>query len=237
MEKLNVLLLPGLLTDASLFENQADGLVDVAGISVADLTGADSMVALATTALEQAPDGPLVLVGLSMGGYVAFELMRQAPERVRALALLSTSAHPETSEATADREKLIALAATDFPAVIDTLVVRMTHPDHTFTPEGGGMFQSMARSLGPDVFVRQERAIISRSDSRPTLARIECPTLVLCGRDDLITPPDVHRELAAAIAGARLEIIEECGHLSPLEQPEQVTSILRDWLCGLQNRN
>jgi pimeloyl-ACP methyl ester carboxylesterase len=95
------------------------------------------------------------------------------------------------------------------------------------------MFQSMATGLGYEVFVRQENAIIGRPDSRPTLVEIQCPTLVLCGREDQVTPPEVHEELAAGIAGARLEIIAECGHLSPLEQPEKVTGILRDWLSGL----
>jgi pimeloyl-ACP methyl ester carboxylesterase len=88
----------------------------------------------------------------------------------------------------------------------------------------------MAASLGKDVFLRQQRAIIGRIDSRPGLSRIACPTLVLCGRDDLITPPEAHRELAEAIPGARLEIIDECGHLSPLDQPEQVTDALQRWL-------
>ena len=95
------------------------------------------------------------------------------------------------------------------------------------------MFQSSANGLGKEVFVRQERAIIGRIDSRPGLARIKCPTLVICGREDVITPPAVHEELVAAIPGAKLEIIEHCGHLSPLEQPEQVTGILRNWLRTL----
>jgi pimeloyl-ACP methyl ester carboxylesterase len=95
------------------------------------------------------------------------------------------------------------------------------------------MFQSSANGLGKEVFVRQERAIIGRSDSRPGLARIKCPTLVICGREDVITPPAVHEELVAAIPGAKLEVIENCGHLSPLEQPGQVTEILRDWLRTL----
>ena len=240
MERMNLLLLPGLLNGASLFEHQADSLANVVGITVADLTGSDSITTLAADALAQAPEGPFVLAGMSMGGYVAFEIMRQAPQRVRALALLSTSAHPDTPEATASREELIELAETDFPAVIEKLLARMAHPEHANTPEVGGVFQSMATGLGYEVFVRQERAIIGRADSRPTLADIKCPTLVLCGRQDLVTPPAVHRELAAGIAGARLEIIEECGHLLPLEQPEQVTEILRDWLsevAGTQRPN
>ena len=233
MEKMNLLLLPGLLNGASLFEQQADALANLVGITVADLTGADSIAALAADALEQAPEGPFVLAGMSMGGYVAFEIMRQAPKRVRALALLSTSARPDTREATAGREELIQLAQTDFPAVIESLLARMAHPEHANTPEVGGMFQSMATGLGPEVFERQQRAIIGRADSRPTLAAIKCPTLIVCGRDDLVTPLEVHRELAAQIPGARLEIIEECGHLLPLEQPEQVTELLRDWLGEL----
>ena len=230
MDKTNLLLLPGLLNEASLFEHQADALADLVGITIADLTGSDSIAALAADALAQAPEGPIVLTGLSMGGYVAFEIMRQAPERVRALALLSTTARPDTPEATAAREELIELAETDFPAVIERLLARFAHPDHANTPEVGGVFQSMASGLGYEVFVRQQRAIIGRADSRPTLAGIKCPTLILCGREDLVTPPEVHHELAAGIPGARLEIIEECGHLLPLEQPEQVTAILRDWL-------
>ena len=233
MEGMNLLLLPGLLNGASLFEHQANALANVVGITIADLTGSDSIAALAADAVAQAPDGPFVLGGMSMGGYVAFEIMRQAPQRVRALALLSTSARPDTPDATAAREELIELAATDFPAVIEKLLARMAHPEHANTPEVGGMFQSMATGLGREVFVRQQRAIIGRADSRPTLAAINCPTLVLCGREDLVTPPDVHRELAAGITGARLEIIEECGHLLPLEQPEKVTGILRDWLAEL----
>jgi pimeloyl-ACP methyl ester carboxylesterase len=229
----NLVLLPGLLNDASLFEQQADALADVAGITIADLTGADTIAQLAADTLAAAPEGQFVLVGLSMGGYVALEIMRQAPERVRALVLMSTSAQPETRDATAAREKLIKLADTDFQAVIETLLTRMAHPDHARKPEVSGMFQSSANGLGKAVFVRQERAIIGRIDSRPVLARIKCPTLVICGREDVITPPAVHEELVAAIPGAKLEIIENCGHLSPLEQPMQVTEILRNWLHTL----
>jgi len=122
--------LPGLLNDASLFEQQADALADVAGITIADLTGADTIGQLAADTLASAPDGQFVLVGLSMGGYVALEIMRQAPERVRALVLVSTSAHPETREATAARKKLVDLAETKFQTVIETLLTRMAHPDH-----------------------------------------------------------------------------------------------------------
>ncbi|MDO9596949.1 MAG: alpha/beta fold hydrolase [Azoarcus sp.] len=233
MKSINLVLLPGLLCDASLFQHQADALVDVGGVTVVDLTGSDSIAALAADALAQAPDGQFVLAGMSMGGYVAFEIMRQAPRRVRGLMLMSTSAQPDTPEAIATREKLIAQSETDFPEVIETLLTRMAHPDHANTPEVGGVFQSMATGLGCEVFARQQRAIMGRVDSRPTLAGIKCPTLVVSGRDDALIPLEVQQELAAAIPGARLEILEQCGHLAPLEQADQLTLILRDWLATL----
>lgn len=233
MKDTHLVLLPGLLCDASLFGHQADALVDIGGVTVVDLTRSDSIAALAADALAQAPDGPFVLAGMSMGGYVALEIMRQAPRRVRGLMLISTSAQPDTPEAIANRETLIAQAQSDFPEVIEALLARMAHPDHANTPEVGGVFQSMATGLGSEVFARQQRAIMSRIDSRPTLAGIKCPTLVVCGRQDALIPLEVQQELAAAIPGARLEILERCGHLAPLEQADEVAQILRDWLVAL----
>lgn len=233
MNKTNMLLLPGLLNGASLFEHQADVLANTVGITIADLTRSDSIAALAHDALAQAPDGAFVLVGMSMGGYVALEIMRQAPKRVRALALLDTSAQPDTQEATEARRQLISLGETDFPAVIEKLLARMAHPDNAGRPEVSGVFQSMATGLGYEVFVRQQKAIMGRPDSQTTLKAIKCPTLLVCGREDLVTPLEGHREMAAAIAGARLEVVNACGHLSPLEQPEQVTRILGNWLAEI----
>lgn len=229
----HLVLLPGLLCDASLYRQQADALSDVAHVVIADLTLSDSIGTLAEHALARLPEGKFVLAGMSMGGYVALEIMRQAPERVLALALLSTSANPETPDASAARDKLLALAESDFSAVVDTLLKRMAHPENANEREVGGVFKSMAMGLGREVFERQERAIISRPDSRPTLATIRCPTLVVGGREDLVIPEAMQRELAAAINGARLEIIEDCGHLLPLEQSKKLTGILRQWLEGL----
>jgi len=174
MNKINMLLLPGLLNGASLFEHQADVLANTVGVTIADLTGADStdltgadsIAALARDALTQAPEGPLVLAGMSMGGYVALEIMRQAPQRVCALALLSTSARADTDEAAEARKQLIALGATDFPAVIEKLLERMVHPANAGRPEVSGVFQSMATALGYDVFVRQQHAITGRARPR-----------------------------------------------------------------------
>lgn len=234
MEKMNLVLLPGLLCDASLFRAQADALADVVqGVMIADLTLEDSISSLAKETLAQMPDGPCVVVGMSMGGYVAFEMIRQAPERIRALCLLSTSADPETPEATAGRDQLMTLAEEDFPAAVETLLKRMAQPDKADQREVGGVFQSMATGLGVEILERQQQAIIDRADSRPTLALIDCPTLVVSGRQDKVMPLAGQFRMAAAIVGVQMKVIDDCGHLAPLEQAKQVTEILREWLSGL----
>jgi len=228
--KPQILLLPGLLNDASLFTEQTVALSELGTVQIGDLTRSETIAELARDVLDEAPEGSLVLIGLSMGGYVAFEIMRQAPERVSALVLMDTSARPDTPEASATREELIALAETDLEAVTERLLPRLSHPERMNLPTVGGVVQSMAASLGKDVFIRQQRAIMSRPDSRPTLAKINCPTLVICGRDDQITPPEMSEEIAAGIRHAELRIIEQCGHLSTLDQPEEVSGVLVEWI-------
>lgn len=230
MSKTDVLFLPGMLCDASLFAQQATDLAEMARVEVADLSRSDSVSAMATDVLNQTRSERFALIGFSLGGYVALEIMRRAPQRVTALALLDTSARPDTPEATAARRDLMQRAQNDFPGVIEAMMPRMAHPSRIDTPELRGVILSMAMGLGKEAFLRQQRAIIDRPDSRPTLARIGVPTLVLCGRDDQITPVELHQEMAAGIPGAALEIIEECGHLSPLDQPVRVTQALATWL-------
>jgi pimeloyl-ACP methyl ester carboxylesterase len=230
----NLFLLPGLLNDARLWQYQISGLSDVAHATVADLTGADSISALASMALSQAPAGRFALAGLSMGGYVALEIMRQAPNRVSALALLDTSARPDTAQATESRRNLMQLAETNFPAVIDPLLPRLVHSSRLTDASIVTTIRAMAESVGKDAFLRQQRAIISRIDSRPFLDQIQCPTLVLCGSEDVITPVEVHQELFSAIPTAGLTILEECGHLSTLDRPQQVTDALRKWLLSVK---
>ena len=232
--KPNILLLPGLLNDASLFTDQIAALSTLGRVEVGDLTTAETIADLAASVLKSTSAERFVLVGLSLGGYVAFEIMRQAPKRVSGLVLIDTTARPDTEEASAKREELIKLAATDLDAVTEQLLPRLSHPELMDHPTVGGVIQSMATSLGKDVFVRQQRAIMSRPDSRPTLASIGCPTLVICGRDDLITPPELATEIADGISQARLAIIEHCGHLATLDQPEEVSRLLVDWVTGLK---
>lgn len=229
--------MPGLLCDERLWRHQAGGLADLADrILIPDVTGEDTVAGMARGVLEAAPER-FALAGLSMGGYVSLEIMRQAPGRVEALALLDTSARPDTPEQTEARLALVELARGGrFDEVWRLLLPKIVHPDRVDDPEIRSMVREMAHAVGAEGFERQERAIIARPDSRPDLPAISCPTLVLCGRDDAITPPHLHEELAERIPGAHLHQIDHCGHLSTLERPEAVTRAMRGWLGNLANR-
>lgn len=225
-------LLPGLLCDEALWAHQVRNLSDVADCTVADLTQADSMDALANSVLAQAPDR-FALAGLSMGGYVAFEILRQAPERVTRLCLVDSSARPDTVEQRQRREAMLKLARIGkFRGMSPRLLSTQVHPDHVAVPEIGGVVLAMTERVGRDAFCRQQAAILSRPDSRPGLAAIRVPTLVIVGADDGQTPPDRSEEIAAAVPGASLHVLPRCGHLAPLEQPERVTGLMREWLLG-----
>jgi pimeloyl-ACP methyl ester carboxylesterase len=226
----HLVLLPGLVCDARMWAPQVEGLADVASTSVGDLSVTHSMETLAASVLDSAPAEKFALAGLSMGGYVAFEIMRQAPERVLGLALLDTTARQDTPEATENRHKAMARADSDFTGVLTDLLPKLVHPDQLKDEAMTGLLVQMGKELGPEVFKRQQMAIIGRNDSRPTLARIRCPTLVLCGREDLITPVEVHEEMAAGIRGSMLTLIGKCGHISTLGRPADVTAALRRWL-------
>jgi pimeloyl-ACP methyl ester carboxylesterase len=228
----SVLILPGLLEDADAFHALMVGLGDVAAVRVADMTHADTIAALAADALRQAPEGPLHLIGHSMGGYVALEIMRQAPQRVAKLALLNTNARPDSDESTANRRRLMALAQRDFQGVIEALLPRLMTPAHANDPALVGIVSSMALAVGKETFIRQQNAIIARVDSRPGLKAIRVPTLVIAGREDQIMPLELLEELARGIPGAKLAIIEDCGHIAPMEQPRAVIRLVREWLTG-----
>ncbi len=228
---LPLVLLPGLLCDPDLWSHQVAHLGEVATPAVLDLTGADSMAALACAVLDRSPDR-FALAGLSMGGYVALEIMRRAPDRVVKLALLDTNAREDTPEQTARRNALVAISEKGgFERIVPTMLPNLVHPDRLEDWELVTRVEGMAAKVGPAAFRRQQAAIMGRLDSRPHLPAIACPTLVLCGRQDALTPPALHAEMAAGIPGARLAVIEDCGHLSSLERPQAVTALLRDWLA------
>ena len=232
MSHASLFILPGLLEDADAFEEVIGGLQEMATTTVADLTRAETIADLARAALEQAPAGSFALAGHSMGGYVALEIMRQAPQRVARLALLNTHARPDTPESTANRRRLMELADRDFEAVINALMPKLMTEAHLKDPVLTGIIGAMALATGKDAFKRQERAIIARIDSRPHLAAIRCPTLVVAARDDQLMPVEILEELSHGIRGARLAVVEECGHMASIEQPAVVTGLLREWIAG-----
>lgn len=229
----HLVLLPGLAHDARLWQHQTSGLANVAIPWVGDLTKEKTISDMASAVLSKAPARQFALAGLSMGGYVALEIMRQAPERVLALALLDTSAKSDNTQALYNRHQAIELAETNFPAVIDALLPKLIHPMHMDNQVLIDCITEMAFSLGKDIFIRQQNAIATRIDSQPFLSHIHCPTLILCGREDNITPLDVHQDMASKITDSKLVIIEDCGHLSALEQPLRVNEALTQWLLQI----
>ena len=230
MPQTPLLFLPGLLEDADAFKQQVEGLHDLAACATADLTRADTIAGMAADALAQAPGDRFALAGHSMGGYVALEILRQAPRRVARVALLNTHARPDSAESTANRQRLMALAERDFPGVMQQLMPRIVARAHLADEDITGRITEMALGTGKEAFLRQERAIIARIDSRPHLGDIRCPALVVAAREDGIMPLEWLQELASGIPGARLEVVEASGHCSTLEQPERVTGLLRNWL-------
>jgi pimeloyl-ACP methyl ester carboxylesterase len=232
VNKTALVLLPGLLCDAALWRGQIDELRDIAAPWVADLTRDDSMNAMARRVLAEAPPR-FALAGLSMGGYVAQEIMRQAPERVSRLALLDTSSQADTPDSLERRKGLIALAEMgEFRGVTPRLLPVFLHPSRLTDQPLVEAVTAMAARVGKDAFLRQQRAIMGRIDGRADLAAIRCETLVLCGRQDALTPLAFHEEIAGLVKGARLEIVEDCGHLSTMERPWEVSSLLRQWLTA-----
>ena len=227
-----VFILPGLLEDADAFHAVINGLGDVAEVRVADMTRAATIADLARSALEQMPPEPVHLAGHSMGGYVALEILRQAPRRVAKVALLNTHARPDSPESTENRRRLMALAERDFPGVIAALLPKLMTAEHLTDAALAGIITGMALAVGKEAFLRQQEAIIGRIDSRPHLAAIRCPALVVAARDDAIMPVEWLEEMARGIPGARLAIVEDSGHMASMEQPREVARLLREWVTG-----
>jgi len=228
--KPTLVLLPGLLCDSALWQHQIKALEDDVNILVPDLTGAETMPELAKTVLSMAPES-FALAGLSMGGYVAMEIMRQEPSRVSRLALIDTSARPDSDENRRKRRGLIELAQKgDFkgvtPRLLPMLIAAMRLQDEELTK----LIIDMAGRVGMSAFLNQQKAILSRIDSRPHLSLIDVPTTIICGEQDALTPPEHAEEIASHIKHSEVHIIVGAGHLAPLEQPAPVNKILKKWL-------
>lgn len=227
--KPSLLFLPGLLCDGELWAHPMAALSDLVDAKVADFTRDDTIAGMARRAAAT-QDGPFIVVALSMGGYVAFELLRAMPERIQAVALLDTSAAPDTPEKSAERRAGIAsLSMGRFSGVTNRLLPQLVHPDHVNGPVGAAV-KAMAERVGSDAYIRQQHAILGRIDSRPGLPSINVPALVMVGSDDRLTPPAEARTIHEGIAGSRFVIVEHCGHLPPMEKPEETSQALQQWL-------
>lgn len=227
-------LVPGLNGTGDVFCEQIASLEALGSGAIAETTRDDTIAGMVRRLLADAPDGQICLIGFSMGGYVALETARLAPDRIAGLALLDTGARADTPEATRMREGLIALAqAGRFEEVVDATWPRLVTADRLSDEGLRTRVAAMAAAVGPEADIRQQRAIIERRDQRELLARLEIPTLVLVGEGDVITPPELAVEMATAIAGATLTRAPACGHLALLEAPAAVTRALGGWLARI----
>jgi pimeloyl-ACP methyl ester carboxylesterase len=225
-----ILLVPGLVCSPRIYAPVVPALWRFGPVMVANHIRDDNMALIARRILAEAPPR-FALAGHSMGGYIAFEILRQAPERVARLALLNTQARADTPEATARRRGMMARASGGgYRAVLDELFPGFVHPSRRDDAGLRRLVHDMGDDVGPEAFIRQQTAVISRPDSRPTLAGIDCPTLVLSGDQDNTIPNSLSVEMADGIRNARLVILPDCGHLPQLEQPEATAEALVEWL-------
>lgn len=231
MSGLPIVFVPGLMCTGRIYQHQVEHLGQGRGVLLANHWSHDSMAAIAASILAVAPDR-FALAGTSMGGYVAFEILRQAPERVEKLILMSTSARPDLPErsqgrrqqvAWTQRNGLYAGTLASFPPLV--------HPARHEDLPLRNTFVEMALSIGVEGFARQIEAIIGRKDSRADLPGIAVPTLVIVGVDDQLIPPEHGQEIAAGIPDARFERVEHCGHMGMIEMPETYTRLIGDFLA------
>ncbi|HEX7790111.1 MAG TPA: alpha/beta fold hydrolase [Afipia sp.] len=230
LNALPLVLVPGLACSPRIFAPQIPALWRTGPVILANHIRDSTMSGIAKRILDEAPPR-FALAGHSMGGYIALEIYRQAPERVARLGLLSTSARPETPEASERRRGWIAeVKAGGYRAVMDRLFEKFVHPALARDETLHRIVLEMAGDVGPDVFVAQLEAIMTRADSRPLLARIKCPTLVLTSDTDNMVPNEFSAEMANGIVGVKFVTVQDCGHLPQLEHPEVVTAAMLEWL-------
>jgi len=227
--KQDLLLIPGLVCDAAVWRHQQLHLSEIATIAVAAVTRGNSMQDMARIALDAAPPR-FALAGFSMGGYVALEMLRQAPERVTRLALLDTSARADTPQKAEWRRAAIAKCESgEFSAVIDGMLPILLHPDRQNGPLPQ-FVRAMAGRIGGEIFVRRHKAIAMRQDARELLRSLAISVRAICGRQDAMSTIEEHEEIAALSSRGRFSLIEDCGHMTLIEQPQATTALLRDWL-------
>ena len=236
----HLILVPGLLCDAEVWKHQSRALESLTTIAIADHGLSDSLEKMAIALLERAPER-FALAGHSMGGRVAFEVLRRAPERLAGLALLDTDYMPRRSGEAGEREQagryaLLHKARTEgMRAMGAEWVQRMVHPERLSDASILKAILDMIERMTADIFAAQINALLARRDSAPLLPGIQCPTLVLCGRQDGWSTLARHEEMAASIPNSSLAVIESCGHMCTMERPEEVTAALTKWLRSISS--
>jgi pimeloyl-ACP methyl ester carboxylesterase len=227
---LPILLIPGLVSSSRIYAPIIPALWRFGPVTVANHIRDDNMAMIARRILAGAPPR-FALAGHSMGGYIAFEIMRQAAVRVAKLALINTQARPDTAEASARRRALIARARDGgLHDVIDEMLPLLVHPSRAGEADLRRLFHDMGDDVRAEGFINNQTAIIARADSRPTMAAIKCPTLVLTGDRDMLIPNTLSKEMAEGIAGAKLVIVPDCGHSPQPERPQATIDALLEWL-------
>ena len=229
MNKIPLLLLPGTLNNARVWAAQVAALAPLADIRVADISTQESTAAMADDAIRAMP-ARFAMAGFSLGGFVALEIMRRASARVAGLALISTSARAEPEAAKPGREKSIALAQRDFAQLLANMRPFVLGPRSLGDAALNAQLDTMMHEVGAAAFVRQSRAVIDRAESRDLLPAITCPTLIVCGRADTVCPPKLSAEMAAAIPGADLHMLDDIGHMLPFEASATLTALMQQWL-------
>lgn len=229
-----LLLLSGMLNDARVWDGVAAALGDAAEIRIPDCTRQATLAEMAREAwacVADVPVGhPLVLVGFSMGGYVAMEMLANPVRELHGLALVDTNGRPETPDGAAQREKTIAAIERRFAAVVDGIVTFGTHANSQTNARLLDSLRQMMLDVGPETAIRQNRAIAARTDHRAVLQALRLPVRVVCGRADRVTPPELAHELAETIPGAELVWIEDAGHMAPMERPADVAAAIQSLL-------
>ena len=238
MSSPHLILVPGIICDAAVWEHQARHLRDLAIVTIPDHGSLDSLPAMAEAILKRAPER-FALAGHSMGGRVAFEVFRQAPERVSRLALLDTAVAPRRSgregeEEAVQRYRLLERARKEgMLAMGAEWLQRMVHPGRLSDTDLINAILEMIARKTPDIFAAQIKALLERPDATALLPQIQFPTLVLCGREDAWSALAGHEKMASLIPNGRLVVIEHCGHMSTMERPMEVSAAMRDWLTSL----
>ena len=227
---LPLVLVPGLGSDGAVWEPTIAALGDAADCTVGDTLHDDSLAAMAARILAAAPDR-FALAGVSMGGMVAFEIMRSAPERVTRLALVDTNARPDSAADVLRRHATNAAVAVMPDFAVATRAGLGSLVAASASTAVGDAIVAMGVRVGSTSYIRQNSGAAARADARPVLATIAVPTVVVIGEHDTLTPLELSREIADGIAGAQLHVIPACGHLPPIEAPAALAAILRDWLA------